>query len=330
MEIHTETDNVEFDGEMSNESASDKENVVRLTRREEILMIKEEKLRKEQNNLTFKPAIVRRGRDETVTKNVNSFDRLYNQAKEKKKTVKPEFSFKPEITDLAKSKQRSSTPDDKTSRLYNSNGAGRPRSAVPNDKQEKEKCTFKPEISKRAQSLERRRDASPATRLREMGEISKKKIEKLKEVITSKESENCTFTPRTNSARRNSTEPEKLAVSERMQRYVEQRNKKLETKKQQIIEAEAESTTFQPISYTKYRPTRSDRDAAKVDVFSRLSTVPTATSPVTEIASDKEYTFHPTLVAKSAATVTIFDIYTRIYIYVCICVCIYVCIYTIS
>jgi hypothetical protein len=291
-----------------NEVSSDKENVVKITRREEILRQKEARMLEELSHLTFKPTI-RRGRDETVNPtngNGNSFDRLYNSAKQKKDLDKKkivEYSFKPEISELAKSRSRAASPDDRTNRLFNSSGSGRHKEpASKGDK--KENFSFKPEISKRAKSLERRRDTSPATRLYEQAEMAKKKIEKLKEDITSKDAAACTFTPRTNSARRNSTEPEvREDITERMQKYIEQRTKNIELRKQQLELNEAEETTFRPTFQTKHRRSRSnDREQKGKDVFDRLSTSKRTASPGPESESDKEYTFHPTLIAKPLTT----------------------------
>jgi len=277
-----------------------------LTRREQVMRQRELRLQQEQENLTFKPntASTQRGRERTVTSsNVNRFDRLYTEAKarqEKGKNKKDETpSFKPTITALGQSKQRSKTPEGTASILYNTTGAGRRRSEVKDDK-----CTFNPTISKRGKSLERSRDVSPSTRLYSQAQLAQMKLAKKKEERSNDDIKECTFTPQTNKSRSASaSRAGKELVSDvmsRMEKYNLQREKKLEQLRLQKEAEDAQVTTFKPTSYTKQKSRSSSRERGELDVFSRLHSGVKKPSEAAEQEWEKEHTFHPTLVTNRA------------------------------
>lgn len=281
----------------------------KLTRREQVALMREQKLMEEQSNYTFRPTVPsRRGRDPTVeASNVNRFDRLYSEAKARKEKVKaPEDrpTFTPTITALGHSKKRSSTPEGVSKVLHSTSGSGNRRTGSTPEPAP----TFKPTISRRGKSLDRNRDVSPSTRLFSQAEITKQKLAKKAEEKLKNETKDCTFSPQTNKGGRSQTptKEDSVDVTTRMQRYMLLKEKKLEQLRQ-AQQAEADQVaTFKPATYTSNRRSLSrERNGENGDVFHRLhSHSQRKLSTENQGKVDEECTFRPTLVATRAVSVS--------------------------
>jgi hypothetical protein len=280
-----------------------------MTRRDQVMKMRETRIREEETNLTFKPTIQSRGRDtNTVSTNSSRFDKLYEEAKLRKEKAKQEEkpSFKPKITALGQAKQRSQTPEGTTEILYNSSGAGRKK--MEESKSGKaDNFNFQPRISKRGKSLDRNRDVSPSTRLYTQAQISQMKLTKKQELKLQDEIKDCTFAPQTNArvkdAPQNPTESSS-DVTARMVKYQLLREKRIEELKRTKEAEDALVATFKPVSYTSNHKTpRSASRERGGDVFTRLHETPRKVSETAELEWEKEHTFRPTLVSLRAPSV---------------------------
>ena len=274
---------------------------VKLTRREQVQRMREQRQREEQENLTFKPSVPSsRGRDPTV----NRFDKLYGEAKSRKeKVIVPTDAptFKPTITPLGQTKKRSQTPEGVSKILHST------RSARKETKVEDSVHTFRPQISKRGKSLDRNRDISPSTRLYAQAEITKQKLAKKVEEKAKADTKDCTFTPQTNASKTVSATPpnkEDADVTHRMQKYMLLKEKKLEQLRQAKALEESQVATFKPTTYTSNRRSLSrERSAEQGDVFHRLHSTASTRRMSGEGGGDSECTFRPTLVAAQPPSV---------------------------
>lgn len=276
-----------------------------MTRRDQVMKMRESRIREEETNLTFKPTIQTRGRDTTtVTTNSNRFDKLYEEAKLRKEKTKKEekLSFKPKITALGQSKQRSQTPEGTIEELYKSSGAGRKKIEV-----KEEVLNFQPRISKRGKSLDRNRDVSPSTRLYTQAQITQMKLTKKQEAKFQEEVKDCTFTPQTNSSRHKSTTSNPVEaigdVTARMEKYQLLREKRIEELKRAKDAEDAQIATFKPVSYTVTHKSQRSSSRERGDVFTRLHETPKKVSESAEEDWEKEHTFRPTLVTQRAPSV---------------------------
>jgi Tfp pilus assembly protein FimT len=281
-----------------------------LTRRDQVMKMRETRIREEETNLTFKPSIQTRGRDtNTVATNSSRFDKLYEEAKVRKEKAKREEkpSFKPKITALGQSKQRSQTPEGTVESLYHSSGAGKKK--VEESKVEKsDGFNFQPRISKRGKSLDRNRDVSPSTRLYTQAQISQMKRSKKQEAKLQEEIKDCTFTPQTNSARgkapAQSSSETSADVTARMEKYQLLREKRIEDLKRAREAEDALVATFKPASYTSNHKVQRSPSRERGDVFTRLHETPRKVSETAEQEWEKEHTFQPTLVSLRAPSVS--------------------------
>ena len=158
----------------------------KLTPREQVLLKLEEKRRQEEEQLTFKPKLQsKRGRDSTTNAG-SRFEKLYDEARkrqEDKTDVKKDVNaFKPKITARGRSKERAPTPEKRDEERYKAAGAGRKREEQPTTNNTKTQENFRPKISKRAKSLERK-DSSPGTRLYTQAQIKLQKQKQIKDQI---------------------------------------------------------------------------------------------------------------------------------------------------
>jgi hypothetical protein len=289
----------------------------RMSRREEINLKREQKKREEESQYSYKPNIPRRksaseangvaGADanspvkaeEGAAATVDPFTRMYSDARkkqeeQKKAVVKPEYTFKPNIPGSNKDKDRAKSPLQTSARLY--------QTPARKEVHEEPKPSFKPQISKRAKSLERNANVSTADRLYAQAVIAKEKQEKLRESVLKQEEQNNTFAPNIHHDAKGksntTTAPERSApISERMQRYIEERNKKLEEARKEKEAKELAEITLKPkISSSK---TEKNSESTK-NVFDRLAH---HEKPV--IAEEEAPSFQPTMfTAKRAASVS--------------------------
>lgn len=129
---------------------------VEVTRKDEILMKREQKKREDEENLTFKPKIKNLKGSGPTSPEISSsrFDKLYSSARKKqeeeiiKQSKPPEDTFKPKlVTNQKKWKEkRAASPGNVVDRLTATKS---PQRAHP------EQYSFQPTISEKASSLDR-------------------------------------------------------------------------------------------------------------------------------------------------------------------------------
>lgn len=277
----------------------------KMSRRDEVAMQRAAKKKEEEDNLRFKPSLVHRKSATPSKKNGDpespakpeepAHSRLYSDARKKQEDLKnaspkPEFPFKPTIAARSGSatRARAKSPLDTSNRLH-AHGTRKPRSEEP-------VSSFKPTISKRAKSLERNPGMSTTDRLYAQAIIAKEKQEKMREQAQRQQEASNTFAPTTNanSKARANDKPRTAPVSERMQSYIEQRNKKLEDARKEKEAREAAEFTGRP-SIGKRKDSKTTTTAANtntnVNVFDRLTRAVVAP----EAQKEKEETFKPVL-----------------------------------
>jgi hypothetical protein len=163
--------------------------------------------------------------------------------------------------------------------------------------------TFTPSISKRARAIETLGSQEVAKRLYEHGKTAQEKMELRRSEVEQKEKDNCPFTPqlatrssRPSSAQRARTAPTAKSIAstaERLNRYEEERQLKLEEARKQKEDEEMSQVTFQPQLVTTTR--RSMTPTMRAPVHSRLA-VPLDKSVSPQVAlAYADYTFHPKL-----------------------------------
>lgn len=273
-----------------------------MSRRQEAALKREARVKEEEKNLTFKPQLVTTKRTEpqedadksatavenTANVTLSRFDILYNEARKRQQELKDkkpnDYSFQPKISPRARSKERPTKLEDSIHRLYNGVGSGR----KTDGQKDPSIGNFQPKITKRAKSIERSDATSFEDRLYGRAQQQQEKQYHLKALLDKKATEECTFIPRTNSKRSGSAErkaPEEIA--ERMQRYLDERRRKIEEAKRLKDEQESSTTTFKPQLVATKKVVRD----ADVDVFTRLSINSTDKEPAT--MSEDECTFKP-------------------------------------
>lgn len=268
----------------------------KISRKDEVAMKRAAKKKEEEDNLRFKPTISKRkssaksGEIDSPAKTGEAYSRLYTDARKKQEEAKvapkPEFTFKPSVQQrpgsTTKDKARAKSPMETSSRLHNT-----PSRMT---RVEEPKNSFKPTISKRAKSLERNPGISTADRLYAQAVIAKEKQEKMREQARQQEERALTFVPSTNESLKPKTAGERKAapVSERMQSYIDQRNKKIEEARKEKEAREAAEFTGRP-SIGKRKDAKNTTPVAGKNVFDRLTKV----EKPAEAVKDEEETFKP-------------------------------------
>lgn len=274
----------------------------KVSRKEEVAQMRAAKKKAEEDNLSFKPSIVHKkldkeqGDSESPTKPEAAFSRLYSDAKKKQEDAKnaspkPEFTFKPTLTHRPSSntvRERAKSPIQTSSRLH--------KTPARQDKLPEPAGTFKPQISKRAKSLERNPGVSAADRLYAQASIAKEKQDRMREAALKQEEQTNTFAPKLQN-KKDDGQGKTAPISERMQRYIEERNKKIEEAKREKEAREAAEITGRP-SIMKRKDSKTTE--SNKNVFDRL------TKPEVHIEQPQEQpSFQPTLYTnKRAASVT--------------------------
>eukprot|EP01040_Poterioochromonas_malhamensis_P010679 gene10679-11635_t len=280
------------------------------------IALKKEKLRlEEEANYTYKPKLYTNGRSKpqtptaaastpTAADRENRFDKLYSDALQrhitqntKEEQKDRDLTFTPKITKRASSATRSGSASRSNSRSASrergndapSDGRQTPR-ANARKSLEPEKPSFQPAITKRAKSIERARDKEVSERLYEHGLHVKEKMDRKRVEAEQKELETCTFVPKVDSKR--SSSASRLNVVERMGKFEEARQKKLQEAVDQKKETE-KSFSFQPTLLSK-RPTTPTQQP----FYERLA-IPHE-KPVSHAAIEamSQLTFHPQIVSK--------------------------------
>jgi len=260
----------------------------------------------EEEQLTFHPKIKSSRRNSGASEQFsptdavgsNRFDKLYNEARKRQESrtesvTNENFTFKPEISRRARSTERTSSVEDRTNRLYNGVGAGRRNSSSEKEGSTngKDKGSFQPKITKRAKSIER--TESVDDRLYSRAIIYQEKHNQLKAAIIKREEELCPFQPKLNKTRSSSAQKDhensrRLEVGDRMQRYLEDRQRRLEEAKRAKKEQEDAHTPFKPTLVTK----KSMSKELNSDVFARLAAA-AEKDPKPVFIDESELTFKP-------------------------------------
>eukprot|EP01039_Chlorochromonas_danica_P010885 gene10885-12099_t len=282
-----------------NVGVGENESSTKLNPRQELELKKEKLRQKEEANYTYKPQLVAssRGRSKEVKgADESRFDKLYSdalkrhlQSQWKEENGDKDLSFTPKLV----SRGRSSSRGGSTSRSA-SKERGEPfherlsvasispkKAALP----EKD-LTFKPTISKRAQSLERKEEKDPAERLYHQNRVMKEKLLRKKSEADLKELEDCTFAPAIIGLK-NGNGADREALLERMQKFEAQRAKRIEDIQKQKEESENAKLTFKPSLNIKKRSSTPTGKPEK-PVYERLSAP--LERPVVE---DPNLTFKP-------------------------------------
>jgi hypothetical protein len=252
----------------------------------------EAKKKAEQDNLTFKPKLFAYKGSTSSSGGVSHssqaesaarsrFDKLYEQAKASKKSkelvVVEENSFQPILVARSSSRsRRSPSPGltrDSVQRLYEARGAGN------NDQPLPDTYSFKPQITKRASSVERRH-ADVADRLIQKAVDIKRRHEQSKIAKENEEKSLCTFSPKLNmnsevlSSIKQRTSNLPSEVSERLLKYKHDRGERLESLRSTKAALESSHLTFQPnlsVSRTGSRASTPTRDMSVASFHERLS-----------------------------------------------------------
>jgi hypothetical protein len=169
---------------------------------------------------------------------------------------------------------------------------------------EPEKPSFQPQITKRAKSIERGREKEVSNRLYEHGIHVKEKMEKKRTEVEVKEMESCTFAPKIVETKRSSS-ASRLNVVERMSKFEEQRQKKLQEALEQKKETE-KSFSFQPTLLAKGANTASLYNQQQQLPFHERLTVPQE-KQISNAAAEalSQLTFQPQIVSKRAPSVSL-------------------------
>lgn len=296
----------------------------KISRREEVTRkIEERKLAKE-SHLTFRPTIKKSSSSISLSEeptNESRFDKLYGEAKKRKDAERRDvtYSFQPIIT--SKGQKRSSTPEGTSRRLYDAPGAGKPRRSGSVDKSRER--SFSPQITSRGRSVERPGTVSSSTtRLYDQAQTQKQNREALVSKISQESAKECTFAPKTNSDSKGTGTG--VPLSERMDKYLAAREKRMADLKEKQQAQEKQATTFKPNSFTSGRSpsverrdsagrqaTKQSADAESVaptnSVFDRLSNATPQKSKKNGAYvgnEEKELTFKPKIVSKRCPSVS--------------------------
>jgi hypothetical protein len=289
------------------------------------MLKKDKKAREEEANLTFRPHVNRVGSrthssaPSTTSKDLgNRFDALYSDAlkrhletKWKETSDEKDLTFTPKITarggrsrsgsaansrvqSRASSREREATVPESTIERLHSTPKGKLKHGVDPDN----KLTFRPEITKRAMSIDRKESAK---RLYESNSLDKEKARRAKEVSLAKEREleNCTFSPKLNQTTKYDAK-EKLDLKERMARFEEMKRKRIEDAQKQKIEEELAAAPFKPAFQAKLK-----RAPTPTKPFPERLSQPFERHVPSEVVAElnASMTFKPTLVSKRSASV---------------------------
>lgn len=188
------------------------------------------------------------------------------------------------------------------SRPNSANGLNSSRTRTVSKEQEAS-ATFRPSISKRAKSIENKRQQESrniAERLYDQGKVAKEKMEQRKTELDHLRMQECTFTPSITTKSKSSTQANSnLEVTERLRRFEEIKKKKLEEALRRKEEEETEELTFKPkISHRAQSPSSDLTLEERLMAPSKRRN----DSRALEEAS-KELTFKPKLIAKRSPSV---------------------------
>jgi hypothetical protein len=281
----------------------------------EIALRKERQQLEEEAQYTYKPTLNKAKKGHEKDKpDENRFDRLYSDAlkrhlesKWKESVDDKDLTFKPKISAKG-SNSRSSSRERGT--MDNAIRIQTPKKVV-----EVKEFSFKPTITKRAQSIDRSQHRETPERLYLHSKVAKEKQEKLKLDFDQKNMEDCTFTPKTNMAAKST--PQKLDLTERMDKYEEFKNRRREEALRVKNEQEIQGVTFKPV----IKLTKRSSTPTKTSVYERLSSVDREREISASYAEvEAQMTFKPQLISKRSASVSLsFDFITHTtypYIYI--------------
>jgi hypothetical protein len=269
----------------------------KMSRREEVALKAAAKKLQEEANLSFKPHLAHRKKKNgdpeiSPTKPAEeATSRLYSDARKKQEEAKLALpkpdTFKPTIahrpTSFSNEKKRTQSPMDSSNRLF--------RTSHRQTKPEEPQASFTPTISKRAKSVERNPGVSTSDRLYSQAVIVKEKQEKMREAARKQEQSILTFRPSINGSGRPGAAGVKAApVSERMQAYIEARNKKIEDATREKEAREAAEFTGRPSIGTRRRDSKAAPSSGP-SVFDRLTKI----EAIAAAERDADETFKPTI-----------------------------------
>ena len=255
---------------------------------------KEKERREDEANYTFKPKVKDVKKNQSPReKESSAFDRMYSEAVKKNLDLKEnrtstivsatECSFKPYITAKGTS-SRGSSRERTSSRRGSSRErtSSRPKTAptgIPVNNPDPE-ARFHPTISRRALSIERDNDRKACCdRLYLQSKVLKEKFEKVQKEKAAAELDQCTFSPRLLTPRSRSSSKGRAASAEprydqsfpdRQQRFVQNRNKKIEEMAQMKMKNDMKDLTFKPQLSKGSRRSSAGGDKPAVPVHERL------------------------------------------------------------
>jgi len=292
-----------------------------LTPRMEVLLRKEKKLLEEEANYTFQPKIV--STRDNANKNRHAaaggvssyggnsrFDQLYSDALKrhlesqwKQHHEDRDLTFKPKINrsrpssrggSRAGSPPRSETSRASTDRLYNQS-IGNVKGKIFED------LTFKPSITKRAQSIDRKTSADRLYgNISNYAEVEKRREEDRTQHLLLQETSECTFSPKTNSAKPKFKHiNESLDLNERMNSFLERKEQRIQEAKQLMEAEESLETTFQPAF--KSRPASTPLAPFHERLAQSINNRQVSDEVIQE--SYAEMTFRPKLVSRRSVSV---------------------------
>lgn len=267
--------------------------------------LKRDKLKsQEEANFTYKPVMYTSRRLSTTDNGndrENRFDKLYSDALKRQITsiIKEEeavksIPFSPKLSTKTRSSSRSRGESPSGSR---SNTPTRQKLEPPS-------FTFKPDISKRAKSIERPNSTPEISdRLYLNSEYARQKLQKKRSEKDLKDMEECTFSPKILDEKRSHSATRGMRLVDRLTSYGENTKHKIAEKQKVKEEKEAAQLTFRPSLVTKRSPTPTtpSNSAITVPVYERLSmsTEKPLKPHVREALS--EFTFKPHLVSRSVS-----------------------------
>jgi len=298
---------------------------VAMTPRMEIMLRKEKKAREDAAQLTFRPHVNRKGNGSSPSSatlsgkdSANRFDALYSDAlkrhlegKWKESADQKELTFTPKITERGRSRASSRngsrvgsrassrereggatvTPNS-IDRLHSTQKGNLKHGVDPDNK-----LTFKPEITKRAMSIDRKETAK---RLYTPNSIEKERTKAaIREIeIRERELENCTFSPQLYQSTKYAPK-EKVDIRERMARFEEMKKQRQLERQQQQLEQEKADASFKPALMAKPK-----RAPTPTKPFHERLAQPFERSVPAEMEKEinASMTFKPTLVSKRAAS----------------------------
>jgi len=224
--------------------------------------------------LTFQPKFSTKISEES---DPNRFDSLYQDAiKRKQSHPSPDdsFSFSPKLSARVSSgsTRRDPSPLPVGERLYKLGTMNNKPASIPSLPLDPE-ATFTPQISKRANSVDRNRSISTSDRLHMQSKEQQIRLEKLRESMNAQMTKECSFTPRLSHSAHASTDNTSTVsardVTQRLLSYEVSRQAKIEQAKKQLEEQTAKNMTFRPqipVSSRFATPTRQGQN-----IFEKLS-----------------------------------------------------------